>query len=96
MDVERATNDVRNAVGSIRASLPQDVLDPIVQRIDITGGGTLLNDVVSSPTMDPEQLSWFVEDTVAKKVMGQRWSLPLDRGAPFVDGSREPVCHIHW
>jgi CDP-2,3-bis-(O-geranylgeranyl)-sn-glycerol synthase len=23
---------------------------------------------------------------IATKVMGQRWSLPLDRGAPFVDG----------
>jgi HAE1 family hydrophobic/amphiphilic exporter-1 len=70
VDVERATNDVRNAVASIRSNLPQDVLDPIVQRIDITGGGTLINYVVSSPTMDQEQLSWFVEDVVAKKVMG--------------------------
>jgi HAE1 family hydrophobic/amphiphilic exporter-1 len=69
VDVERATNDVRNAVASIRANMPQDVLDPIVQRLDVTGSGTLINYVVNSPTMDEEQLSWFVEDTIAKKVM---------------------------
>ena len=69
VDVERATNDVRNAVASIRANLPQDVLDPIVQRLDFSGGGTLINYVVSAPSMNEEQLSWFVEDTVAKQVM---------------------------
>jgi HAE1 family hydrophobic/amphiphilic exporter-1 len=69
VDVERATNDVRNAVASIRANLPQDVLDPVVQRLDISGSGTLINYVVSSPTMDPEQLSWFVENDIAKTVM---------------------------
>lgn len=72
VDVERATNDVRNAVTSIRATLPQDVLDPIIQRVDITGGGDLIDYVVAAPTMDPEQLSWFIDNDVAKKVMSVR------------------------
>jgi HAE1 family hydrophobic/amphiphilic exporter-1 len=79
VDVERATNDVRNAVGSIRANLPQDVLDPVVERLDITGSGTLINDVVSSPTMDPEQLSWFVENEVAKRVMSVKGVATVNR-----------------
>lgn len=79
VEVERATNDVRNAVGSIRANLPQDVLDPIVQREDITGGGTLINYVVSSPTLDPEQLSWFVDNDVSKKVLSVRGVTTINR-----------------
>ena len=36
-DVERATNDVRNAMAGLRGDLPQDMQEPTVQRIDITG-----------------------------------------------------------
>jgi HAE1 family hydrophobic/amphiphilic exporter-1 len=70
-DTERATNDVRNAVTSIRAQLPGDVEDPIIQRIDITGG-SLVNYVVRAPGMSPEELSWFVDNTVAKRLLAIR------------------------
>ena len=60
-DTDRATNDVRNAMTGLRASLPQDMQEPAVQRIDITGDA-LITYVVRSPTMSPEEISWFIDN----------------------------------
>jgi HAE1 family hydrophobic/amphiphilic exporter-1 len=68
IDLDRATNDVRNAVASVRSKLPVDVLDPVVQRVDISGGA-VINYVISSRQMDAEQLSWFVDNDIAKRVL---------------------------
>ena len=67
-DVERATNDTRNAVSQLRADLPQDMQEPTVARIDITGDA-LITYVVRSPTMTPEQISWFVDNTIARQLL---------------------------
>ncbi|MDP1738964.1 MAG: efflux RND transporter permease subunit [Caulobacter sp.] len=67
-DVERATNDVRNAMGGLMGSLPQDMQEPIVQRIDITGD-PLITWVVRSGSMTPEQLSWFVDNEVSRALL---------------------------
>lgn len=68
-DTERATNDVRNAMSTVRASLPQDMQEPTVQRIDITGDA-LITWVVRSPTMTPEEISWFVDNEVSRALLG--------------------------
>jgi HAE1 family hydrophobic/amphiphilic exporter-1 len=67
-DTERATNDVRNAMSGLRGSLPQDMLEPSVQRIDITGDA-LITWVVRSPTMTPEQISWFIDNEVSRDLL---------------------------
>ena len=67
-DVERATNDTRNAVSQLRADLPQDMQEPTVARIDITGDA-LITYVVRSSAMSPEQLSWFVDNTIARQLL---------------------------
>ncbi len=67
-DTERATNDVRNAMSGLRADLPQDMQEPSVQRIDITGDA-LITYVVRSPTMSPEELSWYVDNTVSRELL---------------------------
>ena len=67
-DVERATNDVRNAMAGLRGDLPQDMQEPTVQRIDITGD-SLITYVVRSPSMSPEQLSWFVDNDVSRALL---------------------------
>lgn len=68
VDLERATNDVRNAVASVRADLPQDIPEPIVQRIDISGQ-PLITYVVRSGSLNPEQLSWFVDNDISKRLL---------------------------
>ncbi|QIF81038.1 efflux RND transporter permease subunit [Brevundimonas sp. 'scallop'] len=67
-DTDRATNDVRNAMTGLRASLPQDMQEPAVQRIDITGDA-LINYVVRSPTMTPEEISWFIDNEVSRSLL---------------------------
>ncbi|WP_312815563.1 efflux RND transporter permease subunit [Brevundimonas sp.] len=68
-DTERATNDVRNAMSGIRSTLPQDMQEPTVQRIDITGDA-LITYVVRSPTMTPEQISWYIDNNISKRLLG--------------------------
>ncbi|RZJ44474.1 MAG: efflux RND transporter permease subunit, partial [Brevundimonas sp.] len=70
-DTERATNDVRNAMSGLRADLPQDMQEPTVQRIDITGAD-LITWVVQSQTMSPEELSWFVDNEVSRDLLAVR------------------------
>jgi HAE1 family hydrophobic/amphiphilic exporter-1 len=67
-DTERATNDVRNAMSGLRGSLPQDMQEPSVQRIDITGDA-LITWVVRSGTMTPEELSWFIDNEVSRSLL---------------------------
>lgn len=67
-DTDRATNDVRNAMTGLRASLPQDMQEPAVQRIDITGDA-LITYVVRSPSMTPEQISWFIDNEVSRSLL---------------------------
>ncbi|MDB5456759.1 MAG: acriflavin resistance protein [Caulobacter sp.] len=68
VDHERATNDVRNAMSSLRSSLPQDMQEPNVQRIDITSD-PLITYVVRAPTLTPEQRSWFVDNDVSRALL---------------------------
>jgi len=67
-NIDRATDDVRNAVSSVRSSLPEDVLEPTVQRVDNTGQ-PILTFVVDAPHMAPDDLSWFTDNDVAKAVL---------------------------
>ncbi|MFN3353583.1 MAG: efflux RND transporter permease subunit, partial [Brevundimonas sp.] len=66
--LEKATNDVRNAIAGIRQNLPADVQEPIVQRIEFTQF-PIATYVVRAPGMNPEELSWFVDNTVAKRML---------------------------
>ena len=68
VDLEKATNDVRNAVAGVRQNLPADVQEPIIQRIEFTQI-PIATYVVRAPGMNPEELSWFVDNTVAKRLL---------------------------
>ncbi len=66
-DMQKATDDVRTAVDRTRAVLPPGIDPPYVQRID-ADTSPILTYAVSSPRMSPTDLSWFVDDTVARAV----------------------------
>jgi len=68
VDLEKVTNDVRNAVSGTRQNLPADVQEPIVQRIEFTAI-PFVNFVVRAPGMSPEELSWFVDNTISKRLL---------------------------
>ena len=66
--VDRATTDVRDAVARIRGELPQGILEPNVGREEIDGG-PIVYYAVNTTGMTEEQLSWFVDDTVNKRLL---------------------------
>lgn len=66
--IDRAMNDVRNAVASIRQNLPATVREPIVQRADDSGRPVGIY-IVEAPEMPVAELSWFVDDIVARQLM---------------------------
>ena len=64
---DRAINDVRDAVAQIRGDLPDGILEPNISRIDIAGDPITF---VAAETTDMslEQLSWYVDNDVAKQL----------------------------
>jgi multidrug efflux pump subunit AcrB len=68
---DRAVNDVRNAISQIRGDLPDGILEPQVNRVDIASG-PLAYFSVEANDMTLEQASWFVDNTVAKRLLGSR------------------------
>ncbi|WP_426991674.1 efflux RND transporter permease subunit [Methylomonas sp. CM2] len=69
--VQEAVDDVRSAVSKVRADLPADLREPVVTKLDLAGA-PILALTVSSDKRDDEALSWFVEDTVAKRLLAVR------------------------
>ncbi|WP_135466284.1 efflux RND transporter permease subunit [Crenalkalicoccus roseus] len=67
-NVDRATNDVRNKVAQIRSDLPAGIREPVVTRVEATGGA-ILTYSVAAPHLSDEALSWFVDDTVSKAML---------------------------
>ncbi|MGF9757435.1 efflux RND transporter permease subunit [Microvirga sp. 0TCS3.31] len=64
---DRAVNDVKDAVAKIRSDLPRTIDEPVIQRLDIAGL-PIVTYAASGPAMTPEELSWFVDDVVARQL----------------------------
>src|SRR3954463_14434867 len=77
--VDRAVNDVRNAISQIRRELPEGILEPQVSRVDIASG-PLAYFSVEANDMTLEQASWFVDNTVAKRLLGIEGMAQVRRG----------------
>ena len=69
--VQEALDEVRSAVARVRGDLPGDVRDPIVNKVDLAAQPVLAF-TIASPRMDAEALSWFVDDTIAKRLLAAR------------------------
>lgn len=67
-DPQRTTDEVRAAVDRIRGSLPRGIEEPIVERFNIDSA-PIVTYAVSAPTMNDVDLSWFVDDTVARRLI---------------------------
>ncbi|HEX6742289.1 MAG TPA: efflux RND transporter permease subunit [Sphingomicrobium sp.] len=67
---DRAVNDVRNAVAQIRGNLPDGIVEPQIIRIDAEDEPF---SYVGAQTTDMtlEQLSWYIDNTVGKRLLGQ-------------------------
>ncbi len=78
VNTDRAVNDVKDAIAKIRADLPRTIDEPVIQRIDVEGQ-SILTYGASSPGMTLEQLSWHVDDVVARELQGLKGVGRVDR-----------------
>lgn len=77
-DSDRATNDVRNAVAQIRQNLPQDINEPIVQRLEFAGGPIMTYAVVSEGR-SVEDLSNLVDETISRALLSAKGVAQINR-----------------
>ena len=66
-DIQEAVDDVRSAVGEVRGDLPAAANDPIITKVS-TSGFPVVTYSVASENMNVEDLSWFVDDTITKRL----------------------------
>ncbi len=68
IDPNEAVSEVKNAVDQIRGELPDGILEPQVTKEE-QGGNTLAYYAVETQDMTLEQLSWFIDDTVGRRLL---------------------------
>lgn len=67
-DINAAVNEVKNAVDRVRGELPEGILEPQVFKAE-TSSQPIAYFAVSADDMTLEQLSWFIDDAVAKRLL---------------------------
>ncbi|MET0138098.1 MAG: efflux RND transporter permease subunit, partial [Sphingobium sp.] len=65
--IDRAVTDVRDKLVQIRSNLPEGILEPQVVRLS-TSGRVLAFYKVEATDMTLEQLSWFVDNNIARRL----------------------------
>src|SRR5580692_7536772 len=76
--IDRAIADVRDAVAKVRVNLPQGIEEPVVQRLDIDQQVGIF--AVSSSALTDEQLSWFVDNSINKRLLSLEGVAQVSRG----------------
>ena len=66
-DIQEAVDDVRSAVGEVRGDLPAAANDPIISKVT-TAGMPVVTYTVSADGISVEDLSWFVDDTINRRL----------------------------
>jgi hydrophobe/amphiphile efflux-1 (HAE1) family protein len=70
-DLDRALNDVKDAIATKRGDLPRTIDEPVIQRIDVEGQA-ILTYAATSPGMTLEQLSWHVDDVIKRRLQATK------------------------
>ena len=67
-DINAAVSEVKNAVDQIRSDLPDGILEPQIFK-QATSSDPIAYFAVEASDMTLEQLSWFVDDTVSRRLL---------------------------
>jgi multidrug efflux pump subunit AcrB len=70
-NISDAVNDVRDAVALVRADMPADLRDPSVTKVSTAGRVITTFTAAAAPGsyVDEQELSWFVDNTVSKRLL---------------------------
>jgi multidrug efflux pump subunit AcrB len=77
-DINQAVNDVKNAIDQVRGELPDGILEPQVFKAQ-TSSDPIAYFAVAADDMTIEQLSWFVDDTITKRLLGVKGMAEVSR-----------------
>jgi multidrug efflux pump subunit AcrB len=73
-DLSDAVNDVRDAVARVRADLPAEMREPSVTKASTAGRVVMTFTASAAPgqalPLDDQDISWFVDNTVSKRLLG--------------------------
>ncbi|MDY7097360.1 MAG: efflux RND transporter permease subunit [Pseudomonadota bacterium] len=67
-DTTEALSEVTTAIDGIRGNLPDGILEPFITKVDVVGEA-IGYVAVEADDMTIEELSWFIDDTVAKRLL---------------------------
>jgi len=67
-DINEAVNEVKNQIDQIRGELPDGILEPQVVKV-ATSSDPIAYFAVQTDDMTLEQVSWFIDDVVAKRLL---------------------------
>jgi HAE1 family hydrophobic/amphiphilic exporter-1 len=67
-DLGRAVDDARDAIQRIRADLPADITEPVVQRID-AASQPIGYYAVEGEGMTPQDVSWFIDNDLQRELL---------------------------
>lgn len=67
-DITLALSEVQTAIDSVRPTLPDGILEPQVQKVNVVGEA-IGYIAVEADDMTIEELSWFIDDTVSKRLL---------------------------
>ena len=67
-DVDRAVNDVRNAISQIRDELPAGIDTPLVERVDVEGGALAFYSV-GSVNLDQSEISHLIDNEIKRRLL---------------------------
>jgi multidrug efflux pump subunit AcrB len=68
VDIIEALNDVKNSVDQVRGELPEGILEPQVFKVN-SSSDPIAYFAVQAEDMTMEQLSWLIDDTIAKRLL---------------------------
>ncbi len=77
-DSNQATNDVRNSIAQIRQDLPLDINEPIVKRLEFSGGA-IVTYAVASEKLSVEELSDLVDNKIIRELLNVEGVAAIDR-----------------
>jgi HAE1 family hydrophobic/amphiphilic exporter-1 len=69
-NLQKVTEDVRSKVDQTRNDLPKDIDPPVVQRLEIDAA-PLITYTVSAANLSETDLSWLIDDTIARDLQAQ-------------------------
>ena len=70
-DEQKAADDVQAAIDQIRPELPREIDQPNVARISWTDQ-PIITYAAIAPTMSDTDLSWFIDDTISRALLGEK------------------------